>query len=67
MELRDVRKNYGKTVTYRGIRYRLDKCIEAPAYDGYAYTAELHDLKACSVTIAKLEDVEIERCEIKNA
>lgn len=65
MELRDVRKNYGKTVTYRGIQYRLDRCIEAPAYEGYNYSVELHDLKANSVTIAKLEEVEIERCEIK--
>lgn len=65
MELWEVRKHYGKTVTYRGIQYRLDKCVEAPAYDGYAYTVELHDLKANSVTVARLEDVKIERCEIK--
>ena len=60
MELRDVRKHYGKTVTYQGIQYRLDKCIEQPAYNGYAYSVELHDLKANSVTIAKLNEVEIE-------
>lgn len=65
MELQEVRKHYGKTVTYRGIQYRLEKCIEAPAYDGYSYSVELHSLTANSVTIAKLEDVEIERCEIK--
>lgn len=65
MNLADVRKHYGKTVTYRGIRYRLDKCIEAPAYDGYAYTVELHDLKANSVTVCKLEDIKIERDEIE--
>lgn len=60
MELREVRKHYGKTVTYRGIQYRLDKCIEEKAYDGYAYTVELHDLKSNSVTIAKLEEVTID-------
>lgn len=60
MELRDVRKHYGKKVTYKGIWYRLDKCIEQPAYDGYSYSVELHDLKACSVTIAKLEEVKTE-------
>lgn len=60
MELREVRKHYGKTVTYRGIQYRLDKCIEAPAYEGYSWSVELHDLKSKSVTIAKLEDVEID-------
>lgn len=60
MELREVRKNYGKTVTYRGIQYRLDKCIESQAYEGYSWAVELHDLKANSVTIAKLEEVIID-------
>lgn len=59
MELREVRKHYGKTVTYRGIQYRLDKCIEAQAYEGYNWSVELHDLKANSVTIAKLSEVTI--------
>ena len=61
MELRDVRKHYGKIVIHNGMQYRLDKCIEIPDRHGdYKYSLELHDLKANSVTIAKLEDVEIE-------
>ncbi len=64
MNLADVRKCYGKTVIYRGIRYRLDKCIEAEdECGGYKYSLELHDLHANSVTTAKLEDVKSERDE----
>lgn len=60
MELRDVRKHYGKVVTYQGAQYRLDKCTEQPSGNGYVYSVELHDLKAVSVTIAKLEDINFE-------
>lgn len=62
MNLADVRKYYGKTVTYNGIQYRLDKCIEQlDNHGGYAYSAELHDLRANSVLVCRLEDIKIER------
>jgi hypothetical protein len=53
MNLADVRRTYGKTVTYRGAQWRLDKCIESED----EYSLELHDLKANSVVIVKIEDV----------
>jgi hypothetical protein len=58
MNLADVRRTYGKTVTYRGAQWRLDKCIESEdECGGYKYSLELHDLKANSVVIVKIEDV----------
>lgn len=64
MELRDVRRFYGKTVTYRGIQYRLDKCIETPdGNGGYKYSLELHDLQANSATVARIEEVKIKENE----
>lgn len=45
------------TVTYRGIDYYITGCIMRLFCGEWYYQAELHDLKANSVTIAALHDV----------
>lgn len=47
-------------VTYRGQHYYITAVTLRYNGADWFYQAELHDLKANSVTIAKLEDVEIE-------
>lgn len=52
-------------VTHRGIIYHITGIIMRLQGSEWVYLLELHDLKANSVTVARIEDVEIERCESK--
>ena len=53
-----------KTVTCCGCRYYISGVISRLDRKGkWYYELELHDLNANSVSIAKLNDVEEERCE----
>ena len=46
-------------VTYRDITYRITGITMRIQGSEWIYQLELHDLKANSVTIARIEDVEI--------
>lgn len=60
MELSRVKYRLNKAVSYKGTEYRLTGCILR--YDDkqqkFYYQAELQDLKARSVLICKLDEVE---------
>ena len=59
MTLEEVKRNMNKAVKYKGsTRYELAACILRKNENGFFYQAELKDVKANSVIICKLEDVE---------
>ena len=61
MQLTDIKPAISaKThVTYCGITYRITGITMRLQDSEWIYQLELHDLKANSVTIARIEDVEI--------
>ena len=61
MQLADIKPAMSsKThVTYRGITYHITGITMRLHDSEWIYQLELHDLKANSVTIARIEDVEI--------
>ena len=61
MKASDIMQNLDGIVLYDGRRYRRTAgIIRFKPKRGFYYTAELHDLRANSVTIAPLEHVTIE-------
>lgn len=62
MDIKDVAKSLGKTVSYRmrdGVsRYRLNACILRKYNNKFCYFAELLDKNNNSVIIVPLEKVE---------
>jgi glycyl-tRNA synthetase alpha subunit len=61
MQLKDIKPAMSaKThVTYCDITYRITGIIMRLQDSEWIYQLELHDLKANSVTIARIEDVEV--------
>lgn len=62
MRIEEVKKSLNQMVTYKGKEnvYRLTACILRRNEEGYFYQAEISDIKSGnSVTICKLEDIEV--------
>lgn len=60
MEIKQVKSNLNKMVTYKGTKdvYKLTACILRKGENGYFYQAELQDTKhGNSIIICKLDDL----------
>ena len=62
MQLADIKPAIANRiiVSYKGTDYYVTGCIARFQDSEWIYQLELHDLKANSVTIARIEEVEIE-------
>lgn len=58
MRLQEVREQLNRPVEYRGSRYQFTACILRKAGQLWKYSAELKDVKANSVVIVPLEEVQ---------
>ena len=58
MRLQEVREQLNRPVEYRGSRYQFTACILRKAGELWKYSAELKDVKANSVVIVPLEEVQ---------
>ena len=58
MRLQEVREQLNRPVEYRGSRYQFAACILRKAGQLWKYSAELKDVKANSVVIVPLEEVQ---------
>lgn len=59
MRLQEVREQLNRPVEYRGSRYQFTACILRKAGQLWKYSAELKDVKANSVVIVPLQEVQI--------
>lgn len=58
MRLQEVREQLNRPVEYRGSRYQFTACILRKAGQLWKYSAELKDVKANSVVIVPLQEVQ---------
>ena len=58
MRLQDVRRQLGCLVRWQKAEYRFTACILRKAGELWSYSAELQDVKANSVMIVPLEEVQ---------
>lgn len=58
MRLQQVREQLGRPVLWRGVEYRFTACILRKAGELWKYSAELKDVKANSVVIVPLQEVQ---------
>ncbi len=59
MEVKDVKSRLNTDVEYQGSKYKFTSCILRKGNDGNLfYQAEIKDVKANSIIICKLSDIE---------
>ncbi len=58
MRLQEVREQLNRPVEYRGSRYQFTACILRKVGELWKYSAELKDVKANSVVIVPLQEVQ---------
>ena len=58
MRLQEVREQLNRQVEYQGTEYQFAACILRKVGELWKYSAELKDVKANSVVIVPLEEVQ---------